>query len=84
MARLLSMIQGRNDLSRLFILRAAIREIAHALAPSLVASGFERAAHQRFDMFFADPVFALDIGKADMIRQSHLHDVADMLLREGL
>lgn len=57
----------------------SVRKIANAFAPCFVAAGFEGIAHQRFDLLFTQPVFPFDIGKAYMIGQRHLHDVADML-----
>ncbi len=59
-------------------MRAPIREIAHPFAPSTVTARFQVIAHQRFDIFLTNPVFAADILKADVVRQRHLDHFADV------
>ena len=62
----------------LFVIFATIAKVAHAFAPRLVAATFQSVSHQGFDLLVTDPVFSLNVGKADVIRQCHLDDFADV------
>ena len=62
----------------LFVIFATIAKVAHACAPRLVAAAFQSVAHQSFDLLVTDSVFSLNVGKADVIRQCHLDDFADV------
>ena len=63
-------------------MRTSVAEIAHPLAPCFIAAGFERVAHEGFDLFFGQPVFAFDIGEPHVIGQRHLDNVALMFGEE--
>lgn len=75
--------KGEHAQLALLVVRAPVAKLAHALAPSFIAAGLQRIAHQGFHLLFAHTVFTLDVGKADMIGQRHLDDLADMLGRQG-
>lgn len=55
------------SLAKLLVARATVSKFAHSLAPSPVTAGFERVAHEGFDMLLANSIFPLDISKTDMI-----------------
>ncbi|MFT5364565.1 MAG: hypothetical protein ACI9VX_002200 [Dinoroseobacter sp.] len=56
-----------------------VPEDAHTLSPSFVAAGLKRVAHQGFDVLLTNPVFAFYIGKADVVRQCHLDNFANVI-----
>ncbi len=63
---------------QLFVMRPSIAKIADTFAPGAVASGFQVFTHQGFNVFFTKAILALNITKAHMIRERHLHDFADV------
>ncbi len=62
---------------RLFIIFSPIPKFAHTASPSPVTARFERCTHDRFHLIRAHPMLRTDRGKADMITERHLNDLAD-------
>lgn len=71
------------DQLALLVVGAPVAKLAHTPAPGFVTAGLQRIAHEGFDLLFTHTVFALNVGKADMIGQRHLNDFADMLGRQA-
>lgn len=66
----------------LLVVGAPVAKLAHTLAPGFVTAGLQRGAHQSFQLLFADTVFPLNVGKADMIGERHFDNGADLGLGE--
>ena len=66
----------------LFVISSAITEFSNPLTPSFVTAFLEFRSHKQFHLFLADPVFGLNITKANMIGQGHAYDLADVFRGE--
>ena len=66
----------------LFVIGSAITEFSNPLTPRSVTAFFEFCSHKQFHLFLTDPVFGLNITKANMIGQGHAYDLADVFRGE--